>query len=160
MLHGTLACMAQATPIHGPGLQLSACDNVFIWFLDQENIGLDPQIMILREVISEILEISFCDSWKFPNEIVPLMEDHGWGGVGVPRQLTDYLESQKTPHISPSRAMACLLWGFWKNNWPRYNDTELNVEFQFKGYFEFSMNPSISSMAGKDFLTNKGALSN
>ena len=31
--------------------------NVFIWFLDQENIDLDPQIMILREVISEILEI-------------------------------------------------------------------------------------------------------
>ena len=32
--------------------------NVLIWFLDQENIGLDPQIMILYEVISEILEIS------------------------------------------------------------------------------------------------------
>ena len=32
--------------------------NVFIWFLDQENIDLDPQIMILHEVISEILEIS------------------------------------------------------------------------------------------------------
>ena len=32
--------------------------NVFLWFLDQENIGLDPQIMILHEVISEILEIS------------------------------------------------------------------------------------------------------
>ena len=32
--------------------------NVFIWFLDQEKIGLDPQIMILHEVISEILEIS------------------------------------------------------------------------------------------------------
>ena len=31
---------------------------VFIWFLDQENIGLNPQIMILHEVISEILEIS------------------------------------------------------------------------------------------------------
>ena len=31
--------------------------NVFIRFLDQENIDLDPQIMILREVISEILEI-------------------------------------------------------------------------------------------------------
>ena len=31
--------------------------NVFIWFLDQENIDLDPQIMILRKVISEILEI-------------------------------------------------------------------------------------------------------
>ena len=31
--------------------------NVFIWFLDEENIDLDPQIMILREVISEILEI-------------------------------------------------------------------------------------------------------
>ena len=32
--------------------------NVFIWFLDQENIGLDLRIMILHEVISEILEIS------------------------------------------------------------------------------------------------------
>ena len=32
--------------------------NVFIWFLYQENISLDPQIMILHEVISEILEIS------------------------------------------------------------------------------------------------------
>ena len=31
--------------------------NVFIWFLDQENISLDPQIMILYEVISKILEI-------------------------------------------------------------------------------------------------------
>ena len=31
--------------------------NVFIWFLDQENIDLDPQIMILHEVISEILEM-------------------------------------------------------------------------------------------------------
>ena len=32
--------------------------NVLIWFLDQENIGLDPQIMILHEIITEILEIS------------------------------------------------------------------------------------------------------
>ena len=32
--------------------------NVFIWFLDQENIGLDSQIMILHEVISEILPVS------------------------------------------------------------------------------------------------------
>ena len=32
--------------------------NVFIWFLDQENIGENPIIMILHEVISEILEIS------------------------------------------------------------------------------------------------------
>ena len=32
--------------------------NMSIWFLDQENIGLDPQIIILHEVISEILEIS------------------------------------------------------------------------------------------------------
>ena len=32
--------------------------NVLIRFLDQENIGLDPQIIILHEVISEILEIS------------------------------------------------------------------------------------------------------
>ena len=31
--------------------------DVFIWFLDQENIGLDPKIMILHEVISELLEI-------------------------------------------------------------------------------------------------------
>ena len=32
--------------------------NVFVWFLDQENIGLDPKIMILHVVISEISEIS------------------------------------------------------------------------------------------------------
>ena len=32
--------------------------NVFIWFFDQEDTGLDPQIMILYEVICEILEIS------------------------------------------------------------------------------------------------------
>ena len=32
--------------------------NVFIWPLDQENIGLNPKIMILHEVISEILEVS------------------------------------------------------------------------------------------------------
>ena len=32
--------------------------NVLIWFLDQENIGLDRQIMVLHEVISAILEIS------------------------------------------------------------------------------------------------------
>ena len=32
--------------------------NVFIWFLDQEYVSLDPQIIILHEVISEILEIS------------------------------------------------------------------------------------------------------
>ena len=32
--------------------------NVFIWLIDQENIGLDPQIMILHEVISEIMKIS------------------------------------------------------------------------------------------------------
>ena len=31
---------------------------LFIRFPGQENIGLDPQIMILHEVISEILEIS------------------------------------------------------------------------------------------------------
>ena len=31
--------------------------NEFIWFLDQENIGLDLKIMILHEVISEILVI-------------------------------------------------------------------------------------------------------
>ena len=31
--------------------------NVFIWFPDQENIGLDPQIIIIYEVISEILVI-------------------------------------------------------------------------------------------------------
>ena len=38
--------------------------NVFIWFRDHENIVLDPQIMILHEVISEILEIS-CESQFF-----------------------------------------------------------------------------------------------
>ena len=32
--------------------------NVFIWFLDEESIGLDLKIMILREVIFEILEMS------------------------------------------------------------------------------------------------------
>ena len=32
--------------------------DVFIWFLDQENICLGPHIMILLEVISDILEIS------------------------------------------------------------------------------------------------------
>ena len=40
--------------------------DVLIWFLDQENIGLDPQIMILHQVISEILEISDFETafWK------------------------------------------------------------------------------------------------
>ena len=76
--------------------------NVFIWFLDQENIGLDVQILILHEVISEILEISdFVAAIlkKWPklvgspsffsgnianmvtasplNKMVPLKEDHG-----------------------------------------------------------------------------------
>ena len=32
--------------------------NVLIWFLDQENIGLDLQVTILHEVTSEILKIS------------------------------------------------------------------------------------------------------
>ena len=32
-------------------------NSVFIWFRDQENIGIDRQIMILHEVISEILKI-------------------------------------------------------------------------------------------------------
>ena len=32
--------------------------NVFIWFLDLQNIGLDPQMTILHEVMSKILEIS------------------------------------------------------------------------------------------------------
>ena len=41
--------------------------NVFIWFLDQENIGLDPQIMILLEVISEILEISDFEAANLKN---------------------------------------------------------------------------------------------
>ena len=36
--------------------------NVLIWFLDQDNIGLDPQIMILHEAISEILEISYFEA--------------------------------------------------------------------------------------------------
>ena len=49
--------------------------NVFIWFLDQENIGLDPQIMILHEVISEILKIS-------DFEAAILKNDRNWGGVG------------------------------------------------------------------------------
>ena len=39
---------------------------MFIWSLDHENIGLDPQIMILHEVISEILVISDFEAafWK------------------------------------------------------------------------------------------------
>ena len=41
--------------------------NVFIWFIDQENIGLDPKIMILHEVISEILEISDFEAAIFKN---------------------------------------------------------------------------------------------
>ena len=41
--------------------------NVFIWFLDQENICLDPQFMILHEVISEILEISDFEAAIFQN---------------------------------------------------------------------------------------------
>ena len=70
--------------------------NVFIWFLDKENIGLAPQIMILHEVISKILEMSDfavaeinSESQFFSGnianmipesplkEMVPLMEDHG-----------------------------------------------------------------------------------
>ena len=80
--------------------------NVFIWFIDQENICLDPKIMILHEVISKILEISdlsgHFEKWlklvvitsfffianmisDGPlNNMVPLMEDH-WGGGGDPR---------------------------------------------------------------------------
>ena len=40
--------------------------NVFMWLLGQENIGLDPKIMILRKVIFEILEISDFEAaiWK------------------------------------------------------------------------------------------------
>ena len=80
---------------------------VFIWFLDQENIGLDPKIMILHEVIprywkSQILRWPF---WKMAeissesqffssnivnmipegplNKMVPLTEDHG-GCMGTP----------------------------------------------------------------------------
>ena len=41
--------------------------NVLIWFIDQENIGLDPQIMILHEAISEILEISDFEAAIFKN---------------------------------------------------------------------------------------------
>ena len=37
---------------------LPCCTMVFIWFLAQENIRLDPKTMILHEVISVILEIS------------------------------------------------------------------------------------------------------
>ena len=36
--------------------------NVLIWFTDQQNIGFDPQIMILHEVISEILEMAEINS--------------------------------------------------------------------------------------------------
>ena len=54
--------------------------NVFIWFLDQENVGLDPQITILHEVISVILEISDFEAVVFflvtsLEQMVPLMED-------------------------------------------------------------------------------------
>ena len=59
--------------------------NVFIWFLDQENIGLDPKIMILHEVISEILEISDFAAAILKNDLnkmVPLSEDHGGEGGG------------------------------------------------------------------------------
>ena len=42
--------------------------NVLIRFLDQENIGLDPQIMILHEVISEILEISEFEAANLKND--------------------------------------------------------------------------------------------
>ena len=81
--------------------------NMFIWFLDQENIGFDPKIMILHEVISELLEISDfeaailkngwnCESQFFSgnianmipegplNKMVPLMEDHGGVCSGTP----------------------------------------------------------------------------
>ena len=37
------------------------------WFLDQENIDLDPKIMILHEVISEIMEISDFEAAIFQN---------------------------------------------------------------------------------------------
>ena len=40
--------------------------NVFIWFLDQKITGLDPQIMILHEIISEIVEISDFIFKKWP----------------------------------------------------------------------------------------------
>ena len=33
-------------------------NNIVIWFLDQENIDLNSQILMLYEVIHEILEIS------------------------------------------------------------------------------------------------------
>ena len=36
--------------------------NVLIWLLDQENTGLDPQVMILHEVTFEILEISYFEA--------------------------------------------------------------------------------------------------
>ena len=89
---------------------LPCCIMCLIWFLDQENIGLDPQIMTLHEVISEILKISDFEAailkkWlklvvsnsffsgnitdmipKSPlNKMVPLIEDHlGGGGMGTP----------------------------------------------------------------------------
>ena len=37
-------------------------DDVFIWFLDNENIGLDTQIMSQHEAISEVLEISYFEA--------------------------------------------------------------------------------------------------
>ena len=63
--------------------------NVLIWFLDLENIGLDPKILILQEVMAEIGSESqfFCGNIAnmIPegplNKMVPLTEDH-WGGGG------------------------------------------------------------------------------
>ena len=52
--------------------------NLLIWLLEQENIGLDPQIMILHQVISEILENSDFEAGG-----------GGGGGHWDPRKLTD-----------------------------------------------------------------------
>ena len=39
--------------------------NLFIWLLDQENKGLDPQIMILHEVVSEKNSVAILkNGWK------------------------------------------------------------------------------------------------
>ena len=80
--------------------------NVFMWFLDEENIGLDPQMMIPCEVISDIGNLRFWGGHfeKWPkiivspsffsgnignmipqgplNKMVPLIEDRGGGGGG------------------------------------------------------------------------------
>ena len=66
--------------------------NVLIWFLDIENIGLDPKILILQEVMAEIGSESQFFSGNIANMIpegplnkmVPLTEDHLGGCMGTP----------------------------------------------------------------------------